>query len=569
MAKRKAITEDLIYMSERPSKRHQNGGNSLVEAFARLFSQHYLDQLPHEILLNIFRHFAEPWVMTDELADWTVYTLDRESRVRQQALIALTKTCRSLNGPATSILYRCAHLRTWRSVTFFVSAFWTQPRLAQLVKQVSCPHEVLMYIPYVFLNTNGSDYPRMPPGHVHHTKHRLSSAPSGLFGPFRDSYSSTLMHGRTLCRVLDHVPELRALSVASWTPWWTNYPVSPSGRPLEHLTRLSMAVPFQPEAFMRRLRTSYPILSWLSPSTLGQHRALKQLELIHPCGKWIAHLVTVEPSSESMSSGVEKYVESLTTLKHNGGGSAEWDLMSLREGVFSPAHLRSLHFAGQGRKCINDCKSAQAQGWNLNRFLATTGRGVRTLSLDWENDRPQSGHLWPLGMLTSLPMLTTLTHLTVSMQVLFRSPRYFYPQIEAVLDAPVTELQRIFPPSLRVLRINEFMPAVLCPDLPQRAEDASVLRYNISMVRFVDTLRVYWLDLRRDRELWYKYFLKLERHPRQADVPPRRMLRWLVGPLRHEDVGKEFGRVWRIYERNPDCPEAKARAARHGSDSSQ
>lgn len=568
--KRKAITEVPTCMNGRPPKRHQSVDDSLIEGFAKLLSQRYLDELPHEVLLNIFENFAEPWVLTDDLADWTVYTLDRESRARQQTLIALTKTCRRFNGPATSILYHCAHLRTYRSVLFFLNSIRFQPHLAGLVKHVSCPHEVLMCTRFAFLGTTGKQDPLMPPGFLHHAPRArlISAAPGVLPAPKYDSYIPTGLHGEALCLILERIPAIRALSIASCSPWHRAYPINPLRLPLAHLTKLSMTIPYQPEVYIASRRDRYPALTWLDPSILGQHRALKQLELISPRGKWVAHLVTVEPGSDPGSGGVEKYVESLTTLKLNCGGPAEWDLLSLRQGVFSPAHLHSLHLAGQGRQCVNSCAAARALSWNLNRFLATTGKGIRTLSLDWENDSHQSGQLGVPGMLTTLPMLTSLTHLSVSMQVLFGCPYFFYPMIERILDDPVAELGRMFPASLRVLRINEFMPRVLFPGRPDKVEDSSVARYSIIMVRFIDTLRLRWLDDRRDRELWYKYFLKLERHPRQADMPSRRMLRWLVGPQRHEDVGREFARVWRIYERNPSCPEAKAWAARRGWDDS-
>ncbi|KAL1859811.1 hypothetical protein Daus18300_009401 [Diaporthe australafricana] len=565
--KRKATTEVPDCMNGRPHKRHQFIDDSLIEGFAKLMSQRYLDELPQEVLLNIFENFAEPWVLTDDLADWRVYTLDRESRARQQALIALTKTCRRFNGPATSILYHCAHLRTYRSVLFFLSSLRFQPHLAELVKQVSCPHEVLMCTAFAFLGTTGRQDPVMPPGLVHHA-HRtrlISATPGVLPGPSYDTYIPTGLHGEVLRLMLHRIPALRALSITSCSPWHRSYPNGPRRLPLTHLTKLSMAIPYQPEIYMTTPRARIPILAWLNPSNLGQLRALEQLDLISPRGRWTAHLVTVAaPSPENESGGVEKYVESLTTLKLNGGSSAQWDLMSLRQSVFSPAHLKSLSLVGQGRECVSACAVARAEGWNLNRFLATTGKGIRKLSLDWENDIPQSCLLGPAAMLTTLPMLTNLTHLTISMQVLFQCPHLFCSMVQGILDNPVAEIGRLFPASLRVLRINEFMPKILLRGSPSQIEDASVTKYSLLMARLIDTLRIHWLDARRDRELWYKCFLKLERHPRQGDMAARRMLRWLVYPQRHEDVGKEFARVWRIWERNPNCPQAKAWAARRG-----
>lgn len=541
--KRKADTDVPTCMNGRPTKRHQIVDDSLIEGFAKLLSRRYLDDLPQEILLNILQHFAEPWVLTDDLADWEVYTLDQESRVRQQTLISLTKTCRRLNMPATSILYRCAHLPTHRSVLRFLNSLRMQPNLADLVKQVSCPHEVLMSLTYTFHRPLGDD------GSSSTTLVRTLSCPIGVprdvDDPFQSyyAYCRTTVHRKVLDCILEHVPEIRALSVTFQSLWHMSYPISPL--PLEHLSKLSIAMPVQPEFYMGDPSGHYPIVTWLTKSALGQYRALKRLELLHPRGKWIADLVTVEATGTSGSNGIEKYVESLTTLRRTGGAFAEWDLLSLQQDIFNPAHFHTLDYAGQSRRCCGACSKMQPSGWDLNGFLATNGRGTRRLNLDWENDHIQLGQLGPTGTLTSLPMLTNLTHLTVSMQVLFQQHGIFHNQLYTILDDPSTELARMFPPSLRVLRISEFMLGLLRPGDPG-AEDRSLEAYNGLLLRFVNILRAQWLDVRDDRELWFRYCLRLERHPRKANERSRCMLRWLVSPQKHQDVGREFARVWRM-----------------------
>lgn len=545
--KRKADDDIPTCMNGRPIKRHQIIDDSLIEGFAKLLSRRYLDDLPQEILLNIFQHFAEPWVLTDDLADWEVYTLDRESRVRQQTLIALTKTCRRLNFPATSILYRCAHLPTHRSVLRFLNSLRMQPNLAGLVKQVSCPHEVLMSLTYAFIQ---------PPGDEGSSGRALVRRMECSIGIPRDAgqpfqwyyaYYRRALHRKVLDWILERVPGIRALSVTCHSQWHRNYPISP--QPLWYLSKLSIAMPAQPEVYMRDPSGDYPIVTWLTKSTLGQYRALKQLELRHPRGKWIARLVTVETTGTSGYKGVEKYVESLTTLRRTGGAFAEWDLLSLQQDIFSPAHFHTLDYAGQSRRCTGACSKMQASGWDMNRFLATAGRGTRRLNLDWENDHIQLAQLGPTGTLTSLPLLANLTHLTVSMQVLFQQQFIFYNQLQTILGDPGAELARLLPPSLRVLRLSEFMLGVLRPRDPG-AEDRSVASYNRLLLRFVEVLRAHWLDGGgggdRDRELWFRYCLRLERHPRMAGERSRCMLRWLVSPQRHQDVGREFARVWRM-----------------------
>ncbi|KAI7783382.1 hypothetical protein LA080_011943 [Diaporthe eres] len=538
--KRRADTDVPTCMNGRPTKRHQIVDDSLIEGFSKLLSQRYLDGLPQEILLNIFQHFAEPWVLTDDLADWEVYTLDRESRIRQQTLISLTKTCRGLNLPATSILYWCAHLPTHRSVLRFLNSIRIQPNLAKLVKQVSCPHEVLMSLTYAFHRPLGDD------GSCSTTLVRPMSCPIGVprdvDQPFQSyyAYSRINVHRIVLDSILERVPGIRALSDS---PWHRSYPISPL--PLEHLSKLSIAMPVQPEVYTRDPSGEYPIVTWLTRSALGQYRGLKQLELLHPRGKWIAHLVTVEATSTSGSNGIEKYVESLTTLRWTGGAFSEWELLSLQQDIFNPAHFHTLDYAGQSRRCTGACSKIQPSGWDINRFLATTGRRTRQMNLDWEHDHTQLGQLGPTGTLTSLPMLTNLTHLTVSMQVLFQQHGIFYNQLQTILDDPCAELARMFPPSLRVLRISEFMLGALRPRDPG-AEDRSLKAYNRLLLQFVEILRAHWLDLRDDRELWFRYCLRLERHPRMANEKSRCVLRWLVSPQRHQDVGREFARVWRM-----------------------
>lgn len=539
--KRKADLDVPTCMNGRPNKRQEVIDDSLIEGFAKLLSQRYLDELPQEILLNIFQHFAEPWVLTDELADWGVYKLDRESRIRQQTLIALTKTCRRLNPPATSILFRCAHLSTHRSALLFLSALRIQPRLAQLVKQVSCPQEVLMSVVYAFFRPSGN-------AAVTPIIRRFSPPigvprPTGVPLQSYYSYCRVGIHRKLLDVILRHVSGIRALSVTFYSPWHRGYPISPL--PLENLSKLSIAMHNQPEVYLTDPNGHHPILTWLSRSAFGRYRALEQLELVHPRGKWIAHLVTVEATAESGSKGIEKYVESLKTVGLTGGGLAEWELLSLERDIFSPAYFRSLDYAGQSRRCNGQCSKLQASGWDINRFLSTTGRRITTLKLDWEHEHPQLNQLGPTGTLTSLPMLTNLTHLTVSMQVLFNHQHIFYNELQTILADPDAELARLLPPSLRILRISEFMLGILRPRDPG-AEDRSVARYNALLYSFVEVLRAWWLDAREDRELWFRHCLKLERHPRMASERSRGLLRWLFSPQRPQDVGREFTRVYRM-----------------------
>lgn len=555
--KRQADFEVPTSTDDSPAKRHQSIEHGLIDGFSKLLSPTCevrpaekqlppcrLDDLPQELLLNIFEHFTEPWVLTDDLADWEMYVLDRESRIRQQTLIALTKTCRYLNQPATSILYRCAHLPTIRSLKNFLSSLYIEPNLAQLVKQVSCPQDVLMTVPYVFQRSTNNGVtvppsaPLFQPGRLRIGHFLLMERNSGPTNICHSPY----VNEDVLNSVLERISHIRALSITCCSPWHKDYPLSLSR--LEHLSKLSIATDYQPEIDTPNV-ADHPMLTWLNKSNLAQYPALKLLELVNPCGKWIANLVTVDAANGSGLYGTEKYVSSLETRWRNGGGTAEWDLLSLGRDIFSSAHLHTLDYTGQSRRCSGDCDKVQTSGWDLNLFLATKGRGIRTLSLDWEHEHTQLGQLGPTRMLTSLPMLTNLTHLTVSMQLLFQQYFIFYHRMKTMLEDPGAELARMLPASLRVLRIGEYLPGVLRPG-NQNLKDRCIEHYNGLLLRFVQVLRAYWLDARDDRELWFRHCLELERHPRMADEQSRRLLRWLVSCQRHQDVGKEFARVFRM-----------------------
>lgn len=555
--KRKADFEVPASTDDRPAKRHQSIEDGLIDGFSKLLSPPCerrpaekqlppcrLADLPQELLLNVFGHFAEPWVLTDDLADWEMYTLNRESRIRQQTLIALTKTCRHLNQPATSILYRCAHLPTIKSLMNFLSSLYLEPNLRGLVKQVSCPQDVLMTVAYVFQRSTNYELPvslnarLIRPGGLrigHFLPIEGDSGPS-------NTYYHPYVHDYVLYSVLECIPHIRALSITCCSPWHISYLFDPLQS--KHLSKLSIATNYPPEIDTPNV-ADHPMLTWLDKSILGLFPALKLLELVHPRGKWIANLVTVDTANGSGLHGTKKYVSSLETRWRNGGGTAEWDLLSLERDIFSSAHLHTLDYTGQSRQCSGACHKVQASGWNLNLFLATTGRRVRTLSLDWEHEHMQLGPLGPTAMLTSLPMLTNLTHLTVSMQLLFQKHSIFYHQLNTIFEDPGAELVRMLPATLCVLRISEYLPGVLRPR-DQNLEDCSVEHYNGLLLSFVELLRAYWLDACDDRELWFRHCLELERHPRMADERSRRMLRWLVSCQRHQDVGKEFARVFRM-----------------------
>lgn len=544
-AKRKLDGEGPTWLDYRQTKRRQIIPDSLLDGFSKLqvLSPRRLDDLPQETLLNIFQHFAEPWALTDDLADWVVYTLDRESKIRQQTLIALTKTCRRLNQPATSILYRCAHIPSSKSFMGFLSSLCTQPSLAGLVKQVSCSHGVLITV------FRGFQTLKSGPGPLNTELVRLGSQQTGLSSRVggssgtRNPRNNSIVNGHVLCSVLKRIPAIRTLSIKSSNPWSSVFPVSVL--PSEHLSKLSIATGQSLGLDLRDPKaTKDPVLTWLNKSNLCRYPALKQLEVVHRRGMWIANLATVEARNGSGPRVMEKHVTSLTTRWRDGWGRGTWELLSLGQDIFTPEHLRTLEYGHQSQRWGGSpASNLQAPGWDLNRFLATAGRRITTLGLDWEHKHTQWAQLGPTGTLTTLPMLTDLTHLTVSMQALFRQAVVFQNQLESILQDPAAGLARLLPASLRVLRISEFMLGVLSPE-NQFFEDYNVAAYNNLLFTFIEVLRAYWLDARGNRELWFRHCLELEFHPRLAHVPSRCRLRWLVSSQRRHRVGREFARVY-------------------------
>lgn len=145
------VTTRLVYPE--PAK-HQDSMLSLVRAFERLsIKQTTISDLPQETLLNMVEQLAEPWTLTDDLADWNIYKLDQDSRERHRALTNLSTTSRSLAAAATTVLYHCVHLSTAKSVRCFLRTLQMRPDLIPLVKHISCSHEVFMRHSYIFAHS--------------------------------------------------------------------------------------------------------------------------------------------------------------------------------------------------------------------------------------------------------------------------------------------------------------------------------------------------------------------------------------------------------------------------------
>ncbi|KUI70193.1 hypothetical protein VM1G_06307 [Cytospora mali] len=537
------LVDTTRVVDARPSQ-PQDDISRLIQVFARLrLGGITIKDLPQEILLNIVENFAEPWVLTDDLADWTIYNLDRHSRERQQTLINLCQTSRSVSAAAISILYRCAHLATTKSFRCFLHTLRTRPEFIPLVKQISCPHEVLMRLVYIFARNNifGGNTDRL------------------LGGGWIDQWSGRLMVDEgniidyyELFELIQYTPQLRALSIPQdhvgliAGPWggllW-----------FDHLKRLSVSVHFQPSS---RLSGPDPqrALSWLDPGYVAvAYPALQYLQIISPYGKWQAEFTPALRNRNSFTA--VKYITSLSTIPLAGGACVEWELMTLQQPVFNSSYCHTLHFTGPASRKEGTDSLPQQKNWTLNRFLHTKGRGIRVLSLDWNNEctpLDKSIMFGPMRAITPLRGFTNLTHLTISLQVLFDMPSLFTREVRQMQDDPAHGINWLFPNSLKVLRVDEYMPYIFSPPgLPQRTYTHRARSFSYAVKLFVNWLRCFWLHNRDDRELWFKRFGKLDRHyeslPEVQDGSNRLKWRDFQGLIPHEDrsVRKEFVRISR------------------------
>lgn len=521
----------------REFQKHEDDISKLVQAFAKLhisstalnepahsIHKANLNDLPQEILLNIVQHFAEPWALADELADWTIYNLGHESRERQRTLLSLCKTSRSLCAAATTTLYYCVHLRTTKSVRYFLRALRMRNDLSFLVKQISCPHPVLMRLAYIFA----------PDAFDHDTIRLLSGGWINERSKRLWLDNGNIIGYQDLFEILFYIPHVRTLSVPRSELGLITGPWGGGLVRLEHLTKLSISLHVQPSS---RLSQSDPhrVLRWLNPVTIAATcPALEYLQLLSPYGKWQAEftdasLKTTGRKSTSHLAG--KYIKLLSTISN--GGCVQWDLMTLKEPVFHPSWFHTLHFAGPNPKNVQRLQFAQQAGWNLNTFLHTKGEGIRVLTLDWDTESTPADRIMLFGLagrITTLKGLTNLTHLTVSLQVLYPFPTTFFREMSTQMALHAeSEINRLFPSSLKVLRIDEYMPAILGP--PNRSQTINETRFSLfttSVRIFISMLRHHWLCDRGDRELWFRRYRTLDEYdesPRQGSGRPRRVRR--------------------------------------------
>lgn len=275
-------------------------------------------------------------------------------------------------------------------------------------------------------------------------------------------------------------------------------------------------------------------LTWMSPDFIG-HRfpALQRLEISTPHGRWEADIVSEGVDSLEGSSPL-KYVESLKTTTTYSIIPAEWDLMSLEQPIFHPSKLRTLDFGGPGENCAWVIRIAKTRKWDLNRFFTEKGGGLRALSLDWKVhdhtdfdeptnlDLPQL-YFGPEGRLHTLDKLTNLTYLTTSLQAFFGIAKNFWDWVDDMEASPEKELARLLPPSLRTLRIAEYIPGVYEGwwDIWEYEDEAyqNIRNHGRCVYRFLQALRTWWLSRDEGRKLWFRRNADLDQLEVDSGVP--------------------------------------------------
>lgn len=534
-----------------------------------------IETLPQELLLQVFEQLVHPSLVTAGFPDKQVihyskidgYLEDdepgRSSRrnvvdrmpVDRTDLRNVCLVSRKFKMAATTILYRCAHLTTSKSPGRFLLTLTTHPDLQPLVKHVSVPW-------YIGTITDRFDFA------FSHDKTNWKfwmehdPLPDGLEAEFFAECGG-YVGGGLLRLTMPLVPNLRTLVIPQ-----TNLLDGPFTKDLvlPYLTMLRITLMAPSEAIFSRYGFHHAVrtITWLSPDDIGHHfPALQRLEICSPNGRWEADLVSEEVETAEGRS-LWKYVESLKTTTTSQVAPADWDLMSLKRPIFHPSRFHALEFDGPGDSCqmvFNHV--AKIANWNFNRFLVEKGGGLHTLSLDWElhdnvdddhtNDKhPDEVYFGSEERLTNLDKLANLTHLTVSLQALFGDSDTFEDWVDHAKARPDTELAKLLPPSLRTLRIAEYIPgayeAAWYPtgedEMDERQVEHWACWHSYTVYRFLHTLRAFWLLRDKRRELWFRRYDALDR---LASRYTRRMgrdrLSWILDNTAESDKG--FKRVLR------------------------
>lgn len=517
--KRSLDDADLVEAQPRPSKRslsfpggiaisqhhdRQTSEGGLVDASVELrLDMSSIEKLPQELLLQVFGHLVHPSLITAGLPDKRVKHHSDQSQgeedldsdgfgsvIDRTDLRNVCLVSRTFKTVATNLLYRCAHLAKAKSPENLVLTLTAHPDLQPLVKHISIPANV-GYSIIAF-----------------HGWLKCTNLEAAMGTKFRS----------VLKRIMPLLPDLRTLIIPQFS--FEDGPVI-DDLVLPNLTmlRINLLTPPEDTFDNSNIESSVRTLMGLLPDVLGHSfPALQRLEICTGDGTWEADLVSGAGETDECGCPM-KYVESLKTTATSKFASAEWHLLTLEQPIFDPSYLHTLVFAGPGSLCYMFGDLAIMEDRDLNRYLSEKGSGLCTLSLDWEvhhlqEDDIQLRYFGPSRCLTELPQLTNLTHLTVSLKALFGHANLFWDWVDDMGDSPDDELAKLLPPSLRTLRIAEYIPGVYedKSGIPVEEEEGfSNIRYHTNCVcRFLKALRVSWLLRDDGRELWFRRYAALD-----------------------------------------------------------
>lgn len=536
-----------------------------------------IETLPQELLLQVFGHLIHPSLLTAGFPDKRVKHYSAQSHseedldsdgfgsaVDRKDLRNVCLVSRTFKTVATTLLYRCAHLAKAKSPESLLLTLTAHPDLQPLVKHISIPT-------YVGRSTVRFDY-----AFSHDWLKYMKLNDMETKFPYGNILAECeeAVEGSVLKRIMPLLPNLQTLIIPQISLY--EGPII-KDLVLPNLTTLRITLMSPPEDIFERFtfRDSLRTVIGLRPEVLGHDfPALQRLEICTATSTWEANLVSGEGETDEYGCPL-KYVESLKTTATSQIAPAEWHLLTLERPIFDSSKLRTLKFDGPGNACRMPCNVAMNIDWDLNRFMSETGGGLRTLSLDWEvhhreEDETQLSYFGPSRHLVKLPQLTNLTHLTVSLQALFRNGEIFCQRVVDMRPDPDAGLARLFPPSLRILRISEYVPGVYefygdphGPDYDDEIyEDMCITQHNRAVRGFLRFLRSDWLMRAEGRELWFRRYAALDWHAELSGNPRgRHLLVSIFGAT--PEVDGEFERVmnpsqcmsWAPYEKDVELGE--------------
>lgn len=342
------------------------------------------------------------------------------------------------------------------------------------------------------------------------------------------------------------------------------------------LTKIRISVPYEPEQLQiaRRFDLWTRSLAWLDPVQLGiRFPSLKYLEILMPGASWAADMFS-KPALKYGYEGpddVRKYIKTLTTTNTSKRSLMVWALEGLQSSMFSSSHLDTLRLDSPK----HSFQLARFTGFHVSNILANKGQGLQVLSLEWQTEAPWwFSALGPFdgqvhfGTVIGLGRLPKLRDMAISLQALFgldERARLDAVNEPAIVDAWIVET---LPPSLEVLRINEWLPGIgqavaglrrarrlvfatgefYSPDWQDHLRDLQELTevHATHTQMLIETLKMTWLARDERRQLWFKRLTLLDTDPWVCNTDERARLRESLSVADDKRAEQNFLQVARL-----------------------